>query len=98
MEESLDPKPGQLRGVGLRLDPDSILFASETHSGLTWGYTIVDKTAKPTIFMEGEWKEFVPEGVWLQMIDIWDNLISEIKKDPEKYSHYLSYPEISVLI
>ena len=89
-----NPVPGQLRGVGLRLDPDSILFAPETTGGLTWGYTIVDKTAKPAMYMDGEWREFVPEGVWLQMLDAWENLIKIIKQDPAKYEYYLEFPEI----
>lgn len=89
-----NPTPGQLRGVGNRLDPESILFAPETLNGLTWGYTIIDKTTKPAIYMNDEWTEFVPEGVWLQMIDAWDSVINTIKQDPEKYKLYLRYPEI----
>lgn len=93
-----DPQPGQLRGVGLRLDPQGILFAPETSGGLTWGYTIVDKTAKPAIFMNDQWTEFVPEGVWLQMLESWDNLITIIKQEPGKYEYYLQYPEIKELV
>lgn len=93
-----NPSPGQLRGVGNRLDPESILFAPETVNGLTWGYTIVDETAKPAIFMDGEWRDFVPEGVWLQMVEAWGKLIETIKDNPEKYSHYLQYPEISTKV
>lgn len=88
------PVVGQLRGVGLRLDPESILFAPEETGGLVWGYTIVDRTAKPAMFMNDEWTQFVPEGVWLQMLDAWDNLINTIKKNPEKFEYYLRYPEI----
>jgi hypothetical protein len=88
------PSEGQLRGIGNRLDPQSILFAPEEINGLTWGYSIIDKNSKPEIFMGGEWKEFVPLGVWLQMLDAWEDLIKTIKQDPEKYEHYLQYPEI----
>lgn len=94
MIEEANPVPGQLRGIGNRLDPDSILFAPESINGLIWGYTIVDRTSKPAIYMNDEWTDFVPEGVWLQMIDAWDNLIKTIKASPEKYEYYLNYPEI----
>ena len=93
--EDNKPVPGQLRGVGNRLDPEGILFGSNTYDGgLTWGYTIIDKTAKPSIFMDDQWTEFVPEGVWLQMIDLWDDVIKTIKDNPDKYEYYLQYPEI----
>lgn len=94
MEESQEPVLGQLRGIGLRLDPESILFAPETTDGLTWGYTIVDKQAKPAMFMADGWREFVPEGVWVQMIESWDNLIKSIKDDKESFAYYLQYDEI----
>jgi hypothetical protein len=94
MSEGNAGLPGQLRGVGLRLDPQSILIAPESSGGLVWGYTITDKTRHPTIFMNGEWKTFIPQGVWLQMLDNWDTLVEIIKQDPEKYDYYLQYDEI----
>ena len=89
-----DPIEGQLKGIGLRLDPQEILIAPSNEGGLSWGYTIIDKTHIPTMYMGGEWKNVVPEGVWLQMLDNWDDVINTIKNDQDGFSHYLGYPEI----
>lgn len=96
--ENNKPSPGQLRGVGNRLDPELILFAPETVEGLAWGYTIIDKTVMPAIYMDGEWTEFIPKGVWIQMIEAWDEVIEKVKSNPEKYKQYLNYPEIKEAI
>jgi hypothetical protein len=89
-----EPIAGQLRGIGLRLDPQEILIAPSAEGGLTWGYTIIDKTNIPTMYMDGEWRDVVPKGVWLQMLDNWDDVIKTIKNNQDEFSHYLGYPEI----
>ncbi len=95
-----EPVEGQLKGIGIRLDPQEILIGpySEPDSGLTWGYTIIDKTQIPTMYIEGEWKPVVPEGVWLQMLDNWDDLAKNAAQVFEEYPEYLDYPEVKALI
>jgi len=92
------PVEGQLRGIGLRLDPQEILIALYTESGLTWGYTIIDKTQIPTMYIGGEWKNVVPEGVWLQMLDNWDAIAKTAKEVLTEYPEYLDYPELKALV
>jgi hypothetical protein len=90
-----DPVPGQLRGVGLRLDPQGILFRSYDEGGLRWGYTLKPEEGQPMIFMDGEWTEFVPQGVWLQMLELWNEMLAEMKNNINDVQEYLEYPEIA---
>jgi hypothetical protein len=94
---SEQPKEGQLKGIGLRLDPQEILIAPHEEGGLKWGYTIIDKTKIPTMYMAGEWKEVVPEGVWVQMLANWDDIAKTAKEVLEEYPEYLEYPELKAL-
>lgn len=94
---STEPKQGQLKGIGLRLDPQEILIAPHEEGGQMWGYTIIDKTQIPTMYMEGEWKEVVPEGVWVQMLANWDDIAKTAKEVLEEYPEYLEYPEVKAL-
>lgn len=89
--------PGQLRGIGLRLDPQEILIAPYRQDGLSWGYTIIDKTQIPTMYIDGEWKPVVPQGVWLQMLDNWESIKKTAKEVFTEYPQYLEYPEIKEL-
>ena len=100
MSETDNPVIGQLRGIGLRLDPQEILIApyEEPGSGLKWGYTILDKTKIPTMYMEDGWREIVPEGVWLQMLENWERLAEMANDTFSDYPEYLQYPEIRDLI
>lgn len=93
-----EPIEGQLKGIGLRLDPQGILIAPHEEGGLQWGYTIIDKTHIPTMYIGGEWKNVVPEGVWLQMLDNWDNITKDAKEVLKEYPNYLDYPELKALI
>jgi hypothetical protein len=91
------PKEGQLKGIGLRLDPQEILIAPHEEGGLKWGYTIIDRTKIPTMYMGGEWKEVVPEGVWVQMLANWDDIAKTAKEVLQEYPSYLEYPELKAL-
>jgi hypothetical protein len=91
------PAEGQLRGIGVRLDPQEILIAPYQKDGLMWGYTIIDKTTIPTMYIMGEWKEVVPEGVWLQMLENWNNIPKTAKNIVKDHPEYLDYPEIKEL-
>lgn len=93
-----NPVPGQLRGIGLRLDPQGILFRSYEEGGLKWGYTLKPEEGKPQIFMNDEWTDFVPEGVWLQMLDLWKEMGKSMKENIADIQEYLEYPEIKQLI
>jgi hypothetical protein len=93
-----EPIEGQLLGIGLRLDPQEILIAPHEEGGLKWGYTIIDKTQIPTMYIGGEWKNVVPEGVWLQMLDNWANIAKNAKQVLEEHPEYLEYPELKALI
>jgi hypothetical protein len=93
-----DPVEGQLRGIGLRLDPQEILIAPHEEGGLKWGYTIINKAHIPTMYMGGEWKNVVPEGVWLQMLDNWDAIAKTAKEVLAEYPEYLEYPELKALV
>ena len=93
-----EPTPGQLQGVGLRKDPQEILIAPFELDGITWGYTIIDKTQIPKMYIEDEWKDVVPEGVWIQMLENWDNIAKTAKEVFEEYPEYLEYPEVKALI
>ena len=95
-----EPVEGQLRGIGLRLDPQEILIApyEESGSGLKWGYTIIDKTQIPSMYIGGEWKDVVPEGVWLQMLDNWDAIKKTAREVLAEYPEYLEYPELKELL
>ena len=92
------PAPGQLRGVGLRLDPQGILFKPFEENGLQWGFTLKPEEGQPMIFMQDEWKEFIPKGVWLQMLDLWEEIGKGIKESPDDFQTYLEYPEIKRLV
>jgi hypothetical protein len=91
------PTEGQLKGIGLRLDPQEILIAPHEEGGLKWGYTITDKAHIPTMYIGGEWKDVVPEGVWLQMLDNWDAIKKTAKEVLAEYPEYLEYPEVKEL-
>ena len=92
-----EPVEGQLRGIGLRLDPQEILIAPHKQGGLSWGYTIIDKDKIPSMFMNGEWRDVVPEGVWVQMLANWDDITKSAKTILEDYPEYLEYPELKAL-
>lgn len=93
------PIEGQLRGIGLRLDPQGILIAPHVvpGSGLQWGYTIIDKTRIPTMYIKGEWQNVVPEGVWSQMLANWEDIGKSAKDVFSDYPEYLEYPELKEL-
>lgn len=92
------PNEGQLRGMGLRLDPQEILIAPHEQGGLKWGYTIIDSTKIPQMYIKGVWQDVVPEGVWLQMLDNWDDISNTAKQTFQDHPEYLEYPEIKKLI
>ena len=92
-----EPIEGQLKGIGLRLDPQEILIAPHEEGGLKWGYTIIDRDNIPTMYIKGEWQHVVPEGVWYQMLANWDD-ISKFANDLfSDYPTYLEYPEVRKL-
>jgi hypothetical protein len=92
------PQPGQLRGIGLRLDPQGILFRPFEENGLQWGYTLKPEEGQPALFMNDEWTEFVPEGVWLQMLDLWAQIGRDMKANIDDVQDYLEYPEVKRLV
>ena len=92
------PVEGQLRGIGLRLDPQEILIAPHEEGGLKWGYTIIDKTQIPTMFIRGDWKPVVPEGVWVQMLANWEDISKFADSLFNDYPEYIEYPEIKNLV
>jgi hypothetical protein len=96
-EATSSPIPGQLKGIGLRLDPAGILIAPSETNGLIWGYTIIDKTQIPTMFMNDEWSEVVPKGVWLQMLENWEALKGIDQSVFERNPVYKQYPELMEL-
>lgn len=89
---------GQLRGIGLRLDPQEILIAPHEEGGLKWGYTIIDRTKIPTMYIGEEWKDVVPEGVWVQMLANWDDIAKTANEVFTEYPEYLEYPEVRKLV
>ena len=91
------PVEGQLRGIGLRLDPQEILIAPHEEGGLTWGYTIIDRDRIPTMYIKGEWQNVVPEGVWVQMLANWDDIAKTANDVFSDYPQYLEYPEVRKL-
>ena len=93
-----EPVEGQLRGIGLRLDPQEILIAPHEEGGLKWGYTITDKTKIPTMYIKGEWQAAVPEGVWVQMLANWEDISKTANEVFTEYPQYLEYPEVKALI
>jgi hypothetical protein len=93
-----EPIEGQLKGIGLRLDPQEILIAPHEEGGLSWGYTIIDKTQIPAMYIGGEWKDVVPEGVWLQMLGNWDAIKKTAREVLAEYPEYLEYPELKALL
>lgn len=93
-----DPQPGQLRGIGLRLDPQGILFRSYEEDGVKWGYTLKPQEGQPALFMDGKWTEFVPEGVWMQMLDLWAEMGRSMKANINDIQEYLEYPEVKYLV
>lgn len=95
MSEELSPKLGDLRGMGLRLDPKGILIAPETTGGLTWGYTIVDPDVVPAVYTENGWLEFVHQSVWNDIKDQWNAIKIEVKNNPLAYPEYRDYPELN---
>jgi hypothetical protein len=90
--------PGQLSGIGLRPDPQGILFRPFEEEGIQWGYTLKPEEGQPMIFMNDEWTEFVPKGVWLQMLDLWNEIGKSIKENLGDFEGYLQYPEIKRLV
>jgi hypothetical protein len=95
---SEQPVEGQLRGMGIRLDPQEILIAPHEKGGLLWGYTIIDRTRVPAMYIMGEWVDVVPESVWVQMLANWDDIAKTAKDVFAKHPEYLDYPEIKSLI
>lgn len=96
MTEENSPFEGQLRGVGLRLDPLGILFRPHDYDGKQWGFTLKPEEGQPMIYMNGEWTEFVPEGVWLQMKDLWEEMKSKMQENIDDVGEYLDYPELGL--
>lgn len=92
-----EPVEGQLLGIGLRLDPQGILIAPHEEGGLQWGYTIIDRTKIPAMYINGEWKQVIPEGVWNQMLFNWDDIAKTAKEVLLEYPEYLQYPELKAL-
>ena len=92
-----EPVEGQLRGIGLRLDPQEILIAPHVEGGLKCGYTIIDKNSIPSMFIDGEWRDVVPEGVWVQMLANWDSIAKTANDVFSEYPEYLEYPEVKNL-
>lgn len=90
---SEEPQVGQMRGVLLRLDPKGILFAPHTLNGVSWGYSIDPDEDNPAIYMDDEWKEIIPEGVWYQMVENWTQVKNTVLNNPKEYADYLAYPE-----
>jgi hypothetical protein len=95
---SEQPIEGQLRGIGLRLDPQGILIAPHEEGGLQWGYTIIDRTKVPTMYIDGNWVDVVPVGVWAQMIANWDDIAKTANDVFSDYPKYLEYPEVRSLV
>lgn len=93
-----EPTEGQVRGIGIRLDPQEILIAPHEMNGAMWGYTITDKTKIPTMYIKGEWKEVVPEGVWVQMIANWEDISKTANEVFTEHPEYLEYPEVKALL
>jgi hypothetical protein len=93
-----DNQIGRLRGIGLRPDPAGILITPFEQNGEQWGYTIVDKTTIPSMNIDGEWRNVVPEGVWMQMLENWDLVGKTDKAIFDQYPVYLDYPEVQELI
>jgi hypothetical protein len=94
---SEQPVEGQLRGIGIRLDPQEILIAPHEEGGLKWGYTIIDRDKIPTMYIKGEWQNVVPEGVWVQMLANWDDIAKTANDVFVDYPEYLEYPEVRKL-
>ena len=92
-----NPIEGQLRGIGIRLDPQEILIAPHTQGGLTWGYTIIDRDKVPTMYINGEWRDVVPVGVWSQMLENWDDIAKFANDLFSEHTIYLDYPEVRKL-
>lgn len=92
------PVEGQLKGIGLRLDPQEILIAPHEEGGLKWGYTITDKTKIPTMYIKGEWQAVVPEGVWVQMLANWEDIAKTATEVFTEHPQYLEYPEVKRLL
>jgi hypothetical protein len=92
-----EPTEGQLQGVGLRPDPQEILIAPHEKGGLLWGYTIIDRTKVPSMYIMGEWVDVVPESVWVQMLENWDNIAKTANDVFSEYPEYLEYPEVKKL-
>lgn len=98
MSEVDKPRPGQLRGIGIRPDPQAVLIAPHVIDGEMWGYTILDKTQPPAIYMDDDWQEFVPKGVWIQMLENWEQIRLLANDTFSDFPVYLDYPEIRKLI
>jgi hypothetical protein len=92
-----EPQEGQLKGIGLRPDPQGVLIAPHEEGGLQWGYTIIDRDNIPTMYIKGEWKNVVPEGVWYQMLANWDDIAKFANDLFSDYPQYLQYSEIRKL-
>lgn len=84
-----------MRGVALYPDPKGLLFSPHDVKGVQMGYAINPAEGNPAIFLDGEWKEIIPEGVWLQMTSSWDELIKNISDNYIDYPEYCAYPEIA---
>lgn len=93
-----EPQEGQLRGIGLRKDPEGILIAPHDVNGEQWGYTIIDKTKIPTMYIKGQWQDVVPEGVWYQMLANWEDIGKFANDLFSKHTEYLEYPELRSLV
>jgi hypothetical protein len=91
------PQEGQLHGIGLRLDPQGILIAPHEEGGLQWGYTIIDRDKVPTMYIDGNWVDVVPVGVWSQMLSNWDDISSFANDLFSDHPGYLEYPEVKKL-
>lgn len=49
------------------------------------------------MYINGEWKQVIPEGVWNQMLFNWDDIAKTAKEVLLEYPEYLQYPELKAL-
>jgi hypothetical protein len=49
------------------------------------------------MYIGGEWKDVVPEGVWAQMLANWDDIGKFANDLFSDYPQYLEYPEVRKL-
>jgi hypothetical protein len=50
------------------------------------------------MYINGEWRDVVPAGVWSQMLANWDDIAKFANDLFSDYPTYLDYPEVRKLI